>query len=66
MFFSMYYVFQKNYQPPPDKNLLMTWYTVNDIETIDSPALIVYPERVKENIRKVIEMAVMFLSCGRM
>jgi D-serine deaminase-like pyridoxal phosphate-dependent protein len=35
----------------------MNWYVVNDIEKVDSPALIVYPERVKENIRKVIEMA---------
>lgn len=35
----------------------MEWYVVNDIDQVDSPALIVYPERVKENIRKVIEMA---------
>jgi D-serine deaminase-like pyridoxal phosphate-dependent protein len=35
----------------------MNWYIINDIETIDSPALVVYPGRVKENIRKAIEMA---------
>lgn len=35
----------------------MEWYEINDIDTVDSPALVVYPERVKENIRKVIGMA---------
>jgi len=33
------------------------WYNINTIEKIDSPALIVYPQRVKENIRQLIEMA---------
>jgi D-serine deaminase-like pyridoxal phosphate-dependent protein len=28
-----------------------TWYKVNNIEEIDSPALLVFPERVKENIQ---------------
>jgi D-threonine aldolase len=32
------------------------WYAIRNIESIDSPALIVYPERVKENIRIAIEM----------
>ncbi|MFZ6013213.1 MAG: alanine racemase, partial [Bacteroidota bacterium] len=27
------------------------WYTINNIDEIDSPALVIYPERVKENIR---------------
>lgn len=26
------------------------WYTIKDIDLIDSPALVVYPQRVKENI----------------
>lgn len=27
------------------------WYTIQNIEELDSPALVIYPERVKENIR---------------
>lgn len=27
------------------------WYTINNLETLDTPALVVYPERVAENIR---------------
>jgi len=27
------------------------WYTVSNIDQIDSPALVIYPDRVKENIR---------------
>src|SRR5258708_26199345 len=26
------------------------WYTINDIEKLDTPALVIYPERVKQNI----------------
>ncbi|HEY9002565.1 MAG TPA: D-TA family PLP-dependent enzyme [Mucilaginibacter sp.] len=26
------------------------WYTINDIDKLDTPALVVYPDRVKENI----------------
>ncbi|MDB5209443.1 MAG: family PLP-dependent enzyme [Sediminibacterium sp.] len=36
---------------------MSNWYTINNIEKIDSPSLIVYPERVKENIRQLIHMA---------
>jgi len=32
------------------------WYAINNIEQIDSPALVVYEEKVKENIRMVIDM----------
>lgn len=32
------------------------WYFVNDIQQIDSPALLVYPERVRHNIRTAINM----------
>ncbi len=35
----------------------MAWYTIHNIEKIDSPSLIVYPQRVKENIQRLIEMA---------
>ena len=34
-----------------------TWYQINNIEKIDSPALIIYPQRVKENISSLIRMA---------
>lgn len=33
------------------------WYTIHNIETIDSPSLIVYPARARENIQQLIEMA---------
>jgi D-serine deaminase-like pyridoxal phosphate-dependent protein len=33
------------------------WYIINNIEKVDSPSLIVYPERVKENIHQLIAMA---------
>ncbi|MCG7855523.1 D-TA family PLP-dependent enzyme [Flavihumibacter sediminis] len=33
------------------------WYTVNGVEAIDSPALLIYPDRVKKNIATLIEMA---------
>jgi len=26
------------------------WYLINDIDTLDTPALVIYPERVKQNI----------------
>src|ERR1700710_1787043 len=28
-----------------------SWYTIKDIDQLDTPALVIYPERVKENIR---------------
>jgi D-serine deaminase-like pyridoxal phosphate-dependent protein len=30
------------------------WYTLNNVSELDSPALVVYPERVKENLRRLI------------
>jgi D-threonine aldolase len=39
-----------NQQTPAD------WYRINNIDEVDSPALVVYPERVKENIRVLISM----------
>ncbi|MBV9986721.1 MAG: D-TA family PLP-dependent enzyme [Chitinophagaceae bacterium] len=35
----------------------MEWYTIKDIDQLDTPALVVYPKRVKENIKKAIELA---------
>ncbi|MEO6611730.1 MAG: D-TA family PLP-dependent enzyme [Chitinophagaceae bacterium] len=32
------------------------WYTINKVEEIDSPALLVFPERVKHNILTAIRM----------
>jgi D-serine deaminase-like pyridoxal phosphate-dependent protein len=34
----------------------MSWYNIKNIETIDSPALIVYKERVRQNIQSLIQM----------
>jgi len=33
------------------------WYLINNLSTIDSPALVIYKDRVKENIRRMINMA---------
>jgi len=32
------------------------WYTINDVDKLDTPALVVYPERVKQNIATAIAM----------
>jgi D-threonine aldolase len=37
-------------------NTEVPWYQIEDIEEIDSPALIVYPERVMINIRTALSM----------
>ncbi len=34
----------------------MNWYEIKNIETIDSPALIIYKERVQQNIQSLIKM----------
>jgi D-serine deaminase-like pyridoxal phosphate-dependent protein len=34
----------------------MNWYEIKNIESIDSPALVVYKERVRENIRRLKSM----------
>src|SRR5512133_3764777 len=33
------------------------WYKISNVEEIPSPALIIYPERVESNIRRMIEIA---------
>jgi len=33
------------------------WYTVENVDDIPSPALLVYPDRVERNIRRMIEIA---------
>ncbi|MDR1200811.1 MAG: D-TA family PLP-dependent enzyme [Tannerellaceae bacterium] len=33
------------------------WYKIRNIEQIDSPALVVYPERVRDNIRKTLAVS---------
>jgi D-serine deaminase-like pyridoxal phosphate-dependent protein len=32
------------------------WYTIENVDQLDSPALVVYPDRVKENIRLLKDM----------
>lgn len=34
----------------------MNWYNVNNIDTIDSPALLLYKERIQQNISHAVEM----------
>ena len=33
------------------------WYEINDVENIISPSLVVYPDRIEENIRMMIQIA---------
>ena len=35
----------------------MMWYTVTNPDEIDSPALLIYPKRAKQNIERLIELA---------
>lgn len=35
----------------------MNWYAIENIDQLDTPALVVFPERVRENIRLAVEMA---------
>ncbi len=34
----------------------MEWYKIDNISQLDSPALVVYPERVKKNVQTAVEM----------
>ncbi|HVS96632.1 MAG TPA: D-TA family PLP-dependent enzyme [Puia sp.] len=34
----------------------MSWYTIKDIDLLDTPSLVVYPDRVRENIGRAIAM----------
>ncbi len=34
-----------------------SWYTLNDSSGVNSPSLLVYPERIEENIRAMISIA---------
>jgi D-serine deaminase-like pyridoxal phosphate-dependent protein len=38
----------------PDSN--QDWYLVNDVSEITSPSLLIYPDRIESNIRKMIEI----------
>jgi len=33
------------------------WYTVTNVDEVASPALLIYPDRVEENIRRMIQIA---------
>src|SRR5947207_10078348 len=35
----------------------MPWYSVINADDVPSPALLVYPDRVKENIRRMVRVA---------
>ncbi len=38
------------------KNDFENWYSIEDIDKLDTPALVVYPERVKANIQAALDM----------
>ena len=38
------------------KDIMSEWYRIKNIDSIDSPALIVYPQRVVENISTLKSM----------
>jgi len=33
------------------------WYTVSNLDEISSPSLLIYPDRVEENIRRMVRIA---------
>lgn len=35
--------------------MALDWYSINNIDTLDSPCLVVYPERIRKNIQTLIE-----------
>lgn len=34
----------------------MNWYTIQDIDRLDSPALVIFPDRVQKNIERAVSM----------
>src|SRR6478735_4225966 len=40
-----------------ETNARTDWYKVTNVDQVSSPALLVYPDRVEENIRRMIEIA---------
>jgi D-serine deaminase-like pyridoxal phosphate-dependent protein len=42
------------------------WYTINDVDQLDTPALVVYPDRVKYNIDLLKPLYTMLAACARM
>jgi hypothetical protein len=47
-------VSQENKQPTVPNG---DWFSVTNIEEVDSPARLIYPERVEENVRRMIALA---------
>ena len=33
------------------------WYIVDNVDEVNSPALLVYPDRIEHNIRKMVEIS---------
>ena len=40
----------------PETAQLTDWYEINNADSVPSPALLVYPDRIRQNIRAAIEM----------
>src|SRR5687768_7281900 len=35
--------------------MALEWYSIKNIDTLDSPCLVVYPDRIKKNIQTLVE-----------
>ena len=35
---------------------MANWYEIKDVERVDSPALVVFPKRVEENVKRLVGM----------
>ncbi|HEU0040042.1 MAG TPA: alanine racemase, partial [Verrucomicrobiae bacterium] len=46
----------KNRTVEPQRLAKERWYEIENVEEVDSPALLVYPDRAEENIRRMIAM----------
>src|SRR5688572_28960698 len=46
-----------NLSPNPEAPVKSDWYAIENVGEVDSPALLVYPDRVEENIRRMIAMS---------
>lgn len=48
--------FNRRYFNSPIMSVTKSWFQVEDIDKLDTPALIIFPERVKHNIQTAINM----------
>ena len=51
----------KNRTVEPQRLAKERWYEIENVEEVDSPALLVYPDRAEENIRRMVAMVENFV-----